>query len=199
MTRLALKDKFSPHALKKIFQANIYQDRLCGQVGHAEYHFDDSAFEKSYTYMEEQRAVVASSLAAKDAPSAWAAFGRLTHTVQDFYSHSNYVDLWLAGHPEGTIPAPYDIDPMEPNLIHNCALYSGKIYPLDYLAFFPLLRPLVVPLLPRDSHAWMNLDSSNRGPKFKYAFQAAIKRTRIEFESTAKVLPENLLRLFIDQ
>ena len=72
-----------------------------GQIGHDEYHFDNNAFEKSYAYIEEQRALTISSLMANDVFSAWSAFGRLTHTVQDFYSHSNYVDLWLSRQPEG--------------------------------------------------------------------------------------------------
>jgi hypothetical protein len=53
--------------------------------------------------------------------------------------------------------------------------------------------------LPRDAHGWMNLDSPQRGPNFKYAFQAAVKRTKIEFERTTQDLPEELLVLFVDR
>jgi len=45
----------------------------------------------------------------------------------------------------------------------------------------------------------MNLDSPARGPKFDYAFQAALKRTRIEFEQTTKGLPQDLFALFVDK
>src|SRR6266496_1179055 len=83
MLHLALDEKFSPRALKQIIAANLYQDRPGGQIGHDEYHFDNNAFEKSYAYIEEQRALTISSLVANDAPSAWSAFGRLTHTAQD--------------------------------------------------------------------------------------------------------------------
>lgn len=199
MIHLALDDQFSPRALEQIIAANIYQDRLRGQIGHPEYHFDDNAFEKSYAYIEEQRALTISYLMANDVISAWSAFGRLIHTAQDFYSHSNYVDLWLSTQPRGAIPAPPEIDPLNPDLIHNPALHTGKIYPLDYLTFFRILKPLVVPLLPRDSHAWMNLDSAVRGPNFPYAFHAAVKRTKIEFEQTTKTLPRELFILFVDQ
>src|SRR5262245_7960590 len=96
MTRLAVGEHFSPNALEKIIAANLNQDRFLGQIGHDEYHFDGSAFEKSHKYVEDQRALTVSSLVKNDAPSAWSAFGRLTHAVQDFYSHSNYVDLWLS-------------------------------------------------------------------------------------------------------
>jgi hypothetical protein len=199
MIHLALDDQFSPRAIERIIAANLYQDRPRGQVGHPEYHFDDNAFEKSYAYIEEQRALTVSSLMAKDVSAAWSAFGRLIHTAQDFYSHSNYVDLWLSSQPNGVIPAPVEIDPMDPDLIHSPALRTGRIYPLDYLTFFPILKPLVVPLLPRDSHAWMNLDSAGRGPNFPYAFQAAVKRTKIEFESTTKNLSGNRFALFVDK
>ncbi len=199
MTRLALEDKFSSQALEKIITANVYQDRVRGQIGHDEYHFDNNAFEKSYAYLEAQRALTISALVASDVFSAWSAFGRLTHTAQDFYAHSNYVHLWLARQPEGAPPTPPEIDPVDPDVIHADALRSGKIYLLEPLAFIPGLRQLVLPLLPRDAHAWMNLDSPARGPNFQYAFQAARKRTSIEFEQTTKNLPEDLFSLFADK
>src|SRR5687768_14993514 len=89
----ALADCFSSRALSAIFKANVNQDRLRGQLGHDEFHFDNNSFEKSYAYIEEQRALMLSSLQKDDAPSAWSAFGRLTHTAQDFYAHSNYITL----------------------------------------------------------------------------------------------------------
>ncbi len=52
---------------------------------------------------------------------------------------------------------------------------------------------IVIPLLPRDSHAWMNLDSPARGPGFAYAFAAAVKRTRYEYERTVDGLQSSLL------
>jgi len=200
MTRLALGEKFSSNALEKIIAANLYQDRLLAQIGHDEYHFDGNAFEKSYAYVEEQRALTISSLQSNDALSAWSAFGRLTHAVQDFYSHSNYVDLWLSVQSDGAIPTPSEIDPIEPDLIDTPALRSGVVYlPLEAFYHFHVMRPLLMRILPRDSHAWMNLDSPKQGSNFAYAFQAAVKRTKIEFEKTMKDLPEDLRRLFVDQ
>lgn len=196
MNRLALGDRFSARALEQISAANIHQDRVRGQIGHDEYHFDNNAFEKSYAYIEEQRALTISALMANDVPAAWAAFGRLTHTVQDFYSHSNYVNLWLARLPEGAPPTPPEIDPVDPSLLHAEALRSGKIYPLEVLTLVPGLKPLILSLLPRDAHGWMNLDSPERGPKFQYAFHAAVKRTGLEFEKTTQNLPQQLFTLF---
>lgn len=196
---LALDDVFGPRALEKMIEANVKQDGLPGQVGHDEYHFDNNAFEKSCAYIEEQRALVVSSLMANDAPSAWAAFGRLTHTAQDFYAHSNYIDLWLSCQPADAIPTPSDVHPLDPDLISSPALRSGKVYLLEALTLILPLKPLVMPFLPRDAHAWMNLDSPERGPSFQYAFQAAVKRTMIEFERTTKDLPGELFGLFVDK
>ena len=200
MTRLALGEKFSSSALEKIMAANLHQDRLLAQIGHDEYHFDGNAFEKSYAYVEEQRALTVSSLRSNDALSAWSAFGRLTHAVQDFYSHSNYVDLWLSFQSDGAIPTPSEIDPIEPDLIDTPALRSGVVYlPLEAFYHFHVLRPLLMRILPGDSHAWMNLDSPEQGSNFAYAFQAAVKRTKIEFEKTTLGFSEEMRRLFLDR
>lgn len=197
--RQALQDRFSDIAIKKIIAANLYQDRPAAQFGHDEYHFDNNAFEKGYAYIEEQRALTVASLQRQDVRSAWAAFGRLTHSAQDFYAHSNYVDLWLSRQ-NGAAQTPSEIDPVDSTLIHNPALYSGKVYlPLELFSVVKPLRPLVMPRLPRDSHTWMNLDSPEQGPKFDYAFHAAVKRTRIEFEKTIAGLPSTLLAAFTDQ
>jgi hypothetical protein len=199
LLHLALDDVFSPRALQSIIAANVYQDRLRGQIGHDEYHFDNNAFEKSYAYIEEQRALTVASLMANDAPSAWSAFGRLTHTAQDFYAHSNYIELWLARQPNGAAPDPSEVPPLDTDLTNSGQLRSGKVHPLELLTLIPGLRPLVMPFLPRDTHGWMNLDSAACGPNFRYAFQAAVKRTKIEFESMIKDVPEDLIRLFVDQ
>ncbi len=196
---LALGDVFSPRALRKIIAANLHQDRLRGQIGHPEYHFDQNAFEESGAYIEEQRALTVSALVAGDGSAAWSAFGRLTHTVQDFYAHSNYIDLWLSLHANGGTLAPGEVDPLHPELIASPALHSGKVYVLELLTLIPILGPFFLPLVPRDSHAWMNIDSPARGKNFRYALHAAVKRTRIEFERTSQNLPRELFTLFIDK
>ena len=194
----SLGDSISPRALGITTHANSHLDRFAGQFGHDEFHFDNNAFAKTYAYIEEQRNMVVESLQKKDPISAWQAFGRMTHTVQDFYAHSNYVTLWLNRFDGKTPPPPGEIDPLDPSLIHSPSLRSGKTYPpLEYLYFVKRLRPHVLPLIPRDSHAWMNLDSPEQGFKFDYAMQAAIKRTRIEYEKTLKDLPKELLSLFV--
>ena len=195
----SLGGRFSPLAMSVIIQANVGQDRLAGQVGHDEFHFDNNAFEKTYAYIEEQRDLVVSSLKSGDANSAWQAFGRFLHSAQDFYAHSNYITLWVSLFDGKPLPPPPEVDPMDPSLIHSPDLRSGKIYlPLDALYFIKRLRPLILRLIPRDSHAWMNLDTPEQGFKFDYAMHAAIKRTVIEFEKTTEGFSEEMCRLFLD-
>ena len=43
--------------------------------------------------------VIRPALERSDPRQAWQAFGRLTHTAQDFYAHSNYVALWRERNP----------------------------------------------------------------------------------------------------
>jgi hypothetical protein len=196
----ALGGRFSPRAMSAITQANLDQDRLSGLIGHDEFHFDNNAFGKSYAYIEEQRAFVVSSLKSGDAYPAWEAFGRFLHSAQDFYAHSNYITLWLDRFNGQTPPLPPEVDPMDPSLINSPDLRSGKVYYLfELLCLVKSLRPYVLPYTPRDSHAWMNLDSPEQGFKFDYAMHAAIKRTVIEFERTTEGFSDEMCRMFSDR
>ena len=79
------------------------------------------------------------------------------------------------------------------------ALRSGKPYlPFGVLSFIPVVGRWVDRLLPPDSHARMHLDSAARGPMFEYAFEAAVKRTRWEYDFLARILPPALLTQFRD-
>jgi len=196
----ALGERFSPRAMSATIYANIHQDRLSGQFGHDEFHFDNNAFEKTYAYIEEQRSLVTSALQKNNAPSAWSAFGRMTHTLQDFYAHSNYITLWLARFEGQTPPSPSEVDPIDPTLINSLDLHSGKVYyPFELLYFIRKTRAFSLRWLPKDSHAWMNLDSPEQGFKFDYAMQAAIKRTVIEYEKTTSGFSQEMCNLFLDR
>jgi hypothetical protein len=199
----ALNDHFSPRALEVVITANIGQDDLRGQFGHPEFHFDHNAFEESYTYMEDQRHTILKTLSMDGNPvSAWEAFGRLVHTGQDFYAHSNYLSLWVDSFPEEKVPAPVEVDAMNPDFLNHHQLKSGKIYLWDYLAYIPGLYNLAMRILPKDSHGYMNLDHPERGSLFPYAVEAAVKRTIHEFKaissSIREELGENILQHFID-
>lgn len=203
MTREALSDQFSPHALEVIVAANLNQDALHGQFGHDEFHYDNNAIEKGDRYIIEQRGYVLTALLspASDSASifAWAAFGRLLHAAQDFYSHTNYVTLWLNQF-SGSPPSPPEIDPLQKDLIENPSLHSGKIhFPMDVLYFIPFMRPMTLKLLPPNSHGRMNLDSPAQGPHYDYARAAAVKRTHYEFDLLQKLLPPEMFARFVDR
>lgn len=188
MTQAAFSNRVSQVALKYIIQANLGQDSLKGLVGHPEFHFDNSAFIEGQVYLSEQKELILSSLKNQDAIASWKAFGRITHAVQDFYAHSNYVRLWVQKHPK--IPAA-EIDPLESGIIDHPGLRSGRVYaPWEVLTYLPLLGKGSRYLLPRDAHTWMNLDSPARGPLFEYARNAATKRTMIEFDLLIDLLKQ---------
>jgi hypothetical protein len=90
----AIRRRVSSRALDCILAANLGQDSLRGLL-HPEYHFDN-LIRPSLDYMEACRWQAARAALAAE---AWAAFGRLSHAAQDFYSHSNYALLWLQRFP----------------------------------------------------------------------------------------------------
>jgi hypothetical protein len=192
-----LLGRVSPRALKAMLAANLSQDDLPNQIGHDELHFDNNAIPQGYAYIESQRSLIAPALLQGKTESAWAAFGRLSHTAQDFYAHTNYAAMWAASQPAGAASA--QIDPLDPYLLENPALHSGKLYyPQELLYFIPPLRKFALSFLPADSHARMNLDSPRQGPLFEVAFAAAVHRTRLEFERVRSTLPPDLFAQFCD-
>lgn len=193
----ALGDLFTSGALHSIIAANAELDAIWNQIGHDELHFDNNEFNGAYAYIASQRALIRPALEGGQPRRAWQAFGRLTHTAQDFYSHSNYVGLWLESRQGGTLPAPTEIDPLDSRLVGSASLHSGRPYlPFGALSFVPGIASLVDRLLPDDSHARMHLDSADRGPAFEYAFQAAVKRTRHEYVLSVTGLPQVLVWQF---
>jgi hypothetical protein len=183
----ALGGRISPRALEAIYRANIGQDGLRGLFTHPEYHFDENAIAESLAYIEESRAIAAR---AETPTEAWAAFGRLSHAVQDFYAHSNYVRLWEE-RLDGQHPPSDAIDGLDPSLLKHPRLMTCRVYwPLEALYFIPGLGPLVKPWFPKDSHAQMNLDNPRTGPLFPYAMEAAVQRTLAEFERTLAAMGE---------
>jgi len=200
ITRKALGECFSAPALETIIKANLRQDGLIFQVGHAHYHFDNNAFTESNAYIREQRGLVFLNLDHGQPYAARTNFGRLIHAVQDLYAHSNYVDLWLQAFNADHLPEPDSIEPCDQHILEDSRLRSGRLYyPLEALSFIPKLRRFVMPFLPRDSHAWMNLDGPASGNRFAFAFSAAVKRTRIEFENTISDLSIERIALFVDK
>jgi hypothetical protein len=215
ITTQALEGKISPRALQVIIDASLAQDHLRGQIGHPQYHFDDNRFAESYAYMDEQQRLAQGALKRGQVLTAWQAFGRLIHAAQDFYAHSNYVRLWvdryipLAGLPPSGATAgsvsenqpfadPAALDPLDQAILHSPALASGRIYIWELLSWLPGLKRPMSRFLPHDAHFYMNLDTPERGPLFNWAYAAALKRTRYEFEALQARLSPKELALFLD-
>jgi len=198
--RRALAGRVSARALTAIENANLGQDSLRGLLQY-HWHFDNNLFAEGLAYIETCREAAAQASAPE---AAWAAFGRLSHAVQDFYSHSNYVALWMDRQPPGEAPPPEAIDGLDPALLRHAGLRSGRVYmPWEALTIVPAMRGLVRLIVPRDSHAWMNLDHPGRGPLFPYSIEAALQRTSAEFERTLAAIGEaggeGAVRAFLDR
>lgn len=200
ITRQALEEHLSSRALNTIIKANTKQDRISGQLGHPEYHYDDSEFELGDAYVDEQRRVVLTSLDRNNPVLAWQSFGRLTHAVQDYYAHSNYTRLWLQKNgDEENHPKPEDIEPLADDIISSPDLISGRFYlPWEVFSFLGFAS-IMLRLLPEDSHTHLNLDCPEQGPLFEYAVAAACKRTSLEFDQLRQALSHQELDDFTDK
>ena len=158
-------------------------------------HFDNCDFASSLRYIEEQHTLIAET----DDPHAMRrALGRLTHTAQDFYAHSNYVDLWLNQHGGLGRTRPGDINGLDPDLHHSPQLRSGWFFWWrDIIYYLPLLRNFAKKYLVfADSHEAMNLDAPRSGPKFWYAIVAAKQRTVAEYHRVVQTLGPERAALF---
>lgn len=197
ITTTALDTLVSPRALEAILLANLGQDSWVGLLFHPEFHFDDNRFQAGATYLVEQRTQARSSLQAGNPLFAWQAFGRLTHAVQDFYAHSNYVQLFLETFPR---ILPVEIDPLAPEILNDQRLRSGSVHWGWELILhsLPGLTSLLQNLIPANTHAAMNLDHPERGPLFDFARQAAVKRTTFEFHELLRPLDTPIRNLFRD-
>jgi hypothetical protein len=180
ITRKALADHFSEEALQTIIKANIGQDKIKYQFGHPYIHFDSNAFEAGFAYISQQEDQLIKNITQERYTPAREALGRILHAWQDFYSHSNYIRLWVKDHPEAQ---PEEIDPADPYCMDNPDLRSGEVYGLmEFLALLPVLTKIITPLMPDDSHAKMNLDSPDSGDLFSFNKSAAFKRTVMVYE-----------------
>lgn len=201
ITSKALAPNFSHRALSVIVRANIWQDSMRGQIGHDEFHFDNNAIEQGNMYIQRQRELIIANLEEHSAIKAWRAMGRLTHTAQDFYAHSNYIALWIIGL-NNKEPNLKHLSFIDDSIINNPGFCSAKTYfPLDYFALLPKVGTLFKNMLPKDSHAWMNLDSPESGYLFRWACHAAVKRTHYEYTEIIRMVQKNdsaLLPIFSD-
>lgn len=193
ITQKALEKQFSDSALKTIIHANIRQDRLLYALGHDHIHFDGSAFQKGFDYISLQEQLIYEHMSHLNYDFARQALGRMLHSWQDFYSHSNYIKLWLDQNRNST-PESILID--DPKIMNHPDLISGKNYGvIEFIALLPGVSRLVLPLMPSDSHAKMNLDLPSSSPYFDYAYWAALKRTNKVFD----LVIQELIRRDVDE
>lgn len=199
ITREALDEFFSKSALEVIIQANILQDNLSGQIGHPEFHYDDCAFTAGDTYILELRNVIPPAIKSGDRMTAWQSFGKLTHASQDYYSHSNYINLWadqIGNANKSSITAG---EVLLPSIMDDPRLVSGRFYaPWELITFLPWIGRKLARLFPDDSHAKLNKDSPNRSRLFPIVYQAAVLRTIFEYNEVIKLLLPNEQSLFRD-
>jgi hypothetical protein len=192
ITRQALAGRFDEAALQAIVRANLGQDRLANLLGHPEIHFDASAFAAGERYIAEQRQEAVAALVERDdRQAALAALGRLLHGRQDFYAHSNWVQLWTDGRGGVARCSPDQVEIcLDPLLVPQ--LISGVGSAWHFVAVrVPLLGRLVRRyLIPANSHEAMNLDHPGRGPLFPFAMAAAVKHTRLELDLLLSLLRE---------
>lgn len=90
ITERALKDVLGPKALRRVIRANLRQDL---HQATSKFHFDNCAFAEGIEYINEQFEL-ALFLCRSDEGAALEAFGRIIHALQDFYSHSNWIELF---------------------------------------------------------------------------------------------------------
>ena len=188
ITQKALSDQFSEEALGDVIQGNIRQDKIRNQFGHDYIHFDGSAFEAGFDYLKQQEQAIIDHLRQDHFSAARLVFGRVTHSWQDFYSHSNYVRLWIEK--AENLP-PEEIVINDPMIMNHPELKSGENYGLiEFIALIPPFSKWIKPTMPQDSHARMNLDVPDAGECFVYAYAAALKQTVKAFQEL-KILFSN--------
>ncbi len=190
VTRKVLGRFFDEAALEEVLVANLGQDSLWGMRAlKPRLHFDNSLIAEGLAYVEQQHARIAELARTSGSEGEQrAALGRLCHSVQDYYAHTNYVDLWLETHGGSAQTSPEEIDPLSEAIANHPDLRSGHFVPWrDWIFHVPLLGSLVRRwYAPEGSHEAMNLDSPERGPGFAYALAAAARRTLHEYQRAAR-------------
>jgi hypothetical protein len=146
-------------------------------------HFDNSAFLAGVEHVEALWARIEAG------GECMANFGRLTHTVQDFYSHSNWVELhqhlgplpvWdmnITSLPAGTVSGTYRSGARRPRSTTPTHAELNKDSPFRW--FSP-------------SGCRVVAEGPNRGKTlFELGYGAALAATRLQFERLMRVVSSN--------
>lgn len=184
----ALAADFSENALMEIIRANVKQDSLIGQIFHNEYHYDDNKISLSHQYIQDQKNICMQAINRSSLKSARRAFGRLIHTAQDFYAHSNYAMLLSKATSKIESLEPL-VDCVNQDVLNSKDLRSHKVYfPIDHLSIIPFFAEQLKKYAPDDSHLRMNLDTPLSGKLFVLVYRLAVKRTREELHSLVSAI-----------
>lgn len=194
ITEAALNGQFSSKALNLILEANIGQDSLVFQVGHDHFHYDNDSFQQADAYVEKLRNDCLEQIRQAKLIDAWRSYGRLTHTIQDFYAHSNYIEIMLK-----ESPGAEDLPIREPGSKLPDGIRSGKLYyPWEVITFIPGFPEKIKEFFPPDSHARMNKDAPER-KYFKEAFKLAVSATLQELGKITMQLSDYDKLAFFDK
>lgn len=194
VTTKAVGEYFDRVALKQIIRANTGQDSLQYQLGNTpHFHFDDNKIAEGLSYIDSEHKTIIELIGKRNAGILQrAAFGRLCHSAQDFYSHSNYVKLWIEVHNDRRMATPEAINGMDSIILKHSALRTGRFFVWrDWIYSTPLLKHLARRIyIPPDSHEIYHLDSPEREPYFSYSLIAAQQRTKYEYQRAQQSLIE---------
>jgi hypothetical protein len=118
VSKLALKGVFSPLALEEIIRSNIGQDRFLKKVT-PRFHFDND-ISAGLAFIVAERAKIEDLCNLQQGHKLQRAIlGRICHAVQDFYSHTNYVDLWLKTHGGLKMTDPGEIEALDEAILNH--------------------------------------------------------------------------------
>jgi hypothetical protein len=72
---------------------------------HSEAHFDNCDFDAAVAFINDRLHEAGEYVQANQYADAMFALGQALHAIQDFYSHSNYIELMVAAHPNDSATA----------------------------------------------------------------------------------------------
>lgn len=91
ITEAALRGLVSDTCLKEITESNNLQDEGAPFLD-VRNHFDDNQICESFSLLQEREERLVHTAQSREAARL---LGQILHAVQDFYSHANYLELWL--------------------------------------------------------------------------------------------------------
>lgn len=146
-----------------------------------EAHFDDETFRKGSRRLREKISAVLAALDDNDRELALDTLGRGLHTVQDFFSHSNFIE-------NNGVETPIDLLDLEDppaDLACDRETFKGGLTS----GYYPdKARPSEMKCV----HAELNKDSAEKGERHRRAVEKATVETRHYVESVLEAVRTNV-------